>query len=227
MESMKFSTVRAVAFDKDGTLHDTEKVFLEAWKRAAEDLNVPDIARTVRDCTGVNLPDTAVYWGKKYPDIPFETYLARRQYHFNEIVRDGVPVKAGAVELLTYLTEHGYAIGLATSTPYATTMEHLERTDMARFFAPHAIVTGDMVKRGKPHPEIFLTAAARLGADPAACIGVEDSNNGIRSVYAAGMRAVFVPDLTPLDQDVQSMIWKTCESLTDLIPLLEEQMKDR
>ena len=72
MEHMEFLPVRAIIFDKDGTLHDTEKVFLEAWRRAAEDLDVPDIERTVRDCTGVNLPDTAVYWGKKYPKIPFE-----------------------------------------------------------------------------------------------------------------------------------------------------------
>lgn len=214
--------IRAIIFDKDGTLHDTEKVFLKAWKRAAEDLDVPDIERTVRDCTGVNLPDTAVYWAKKYPHIPFETYLARRQYHFDEIVRDGVPVKEGAVELLTYLQEKGYGIGLATSTPYAITMEHLRRTRMVDFFSPHAIVTGDMVRRGKPHPESFLTAAARLGVEPADCIGVEDSNNGIRAVSAAGMRAVFIPDLTPPAEDTQSLIWRTCGQLTDLIPLLTD-----
>ena len=220
MAHMRFPAVKAIIFDKDGTLHDTEKVFLEAWKRAAEDLSVPDIESTVRDCTGVNLPDTAVYWGRKYPDIPFETYLARRQYHFNEIVRDGVPVKAGAVELLTYLTERGYPVGLATSTPYETTMEHLRRTDMARFFAPDAMITGDMVKRGKPHPEIFLTAASRLGVPPAACLGVEDSNNGIRAVHAAGMRAVFVPDLTPPTAEVEELIWRVCGGLLDLIPIL-------
>ena len=104
---MSHLPIKAVIFDKDGTLHDTEKVFLAAWKRAAEDLDIPDIENTVRDCTGVNLPDTAVYWAKKYPDVPFEVYLARRQYHFDEIVRDGVPVKAGAMELLTYLREGG------------------------------------------------------------------------------------------------------------------------
>ena len=217
------STVTTIIFDKDGTLHDTETVFHEAWHRAAEDLKVPDIGATVRDCTGVNLPDTAVYWAKKYPDIPFETYLARRQYYFNEIVKDGIPVKEGAIELLTYLTDHGYRIGLATSTPRATTLDHLDRTDMARFFAPEAIITGDMVKRGKPHPESFLMAAERLDSRPAHCVGVEDSNNGIRAVYAAGMRPVMVPDLTPPAEDVKGMIWRTCCSLTHLIPVLNEE----
>lgn len=217
------ASVTTIIFDKDGTLHDTEKVFLEAWHRAAEDLKVPDIAATVRDCTGVNLPDTAVYWAKKYPDIPFDTYLARRQYYFNEIVKDGIPVKEGAVELLTYLTDRGYCIGLATSTPYATTMEHLDRTDMVRFFTPEAIITGDMVKRGKPHPEGFLLAAERLGSHPAHCIGVEDSNNGIRAVHAAGMRPVMVPDLTPPAEDVKALIWRSCGELLDLIRILERE----
>lgn len=213
--------MQAVIFDKDGTLHDTEKVFLQAWRLAAEDLDVPDIEATVRDCTGVNLPDTAVYWANKYPQIRFDTYLARRDYHFNEIVRDGVPIKEGSVELLTYLQERGYPVGMATSTPYRTVMEHLERTDMTRFFLPDAIITGDMVRRGKPDPEIFLLAASRLGMVPGDCVGVEDSNNGIRAVLAAGMRAVFVPDLTPPAEDVRGRIWRVCGSLTDLIPLIE------
>ena len=213
--------MQAVIFDKDGTLHDTEKVFLKAWRLAAEDLDVPDIEATVRDCTGVNLPDTAVYWAKKYPHIRFDAYLARRDYHFNEIVREGVPIKEGAVELLTYLQERGYPVGMATSTPYRTVMEHLERTDMIRFFLPDAIITGDMVRWGKPDPEIFLLAASRLGIAPGDCVGVEDPNNGIRAVLAAGMRAVFVPDLTPPAEDVMGRIWRVCGSLTELIPLLE------
>ena len=220
MSNQSIQSIKAVIFDKDGTLHDTEKVFLKAWRMAAEELHIPDIENTVRDCTGVNLPDTAVYWAKKYPDMPFEAYLARRQYYFNEIIRDGVPVKAGAVELLTYLTTHGYGVGLATSTPYATTMEHLDRTNMTRFFSPEAIVTGDMVTRGKPHPEIFLKAAARLGVDPAHCVGVEDSLNGIRAVHAAGMQAVMVPDLTPPTAEVEGLIWRVCGGLLDLIPIL-------
>ena len=99
-------------------------------------------------------------------------------------------------------------------------MEHLRRTDMVRFFAPDAIVTGDRVRRGKPHPECFLTAAARLGVAPAHCVGVEDSNNGIRAVYGAGMRAVMVPDLTPPTAEVEGLIWRVCGGLLDLIPIL-------
>lgn len=219
---MANTPIKAIIFDKDGTLHDTEKVFLKAWKAAALDCGgIPDIEDTVRDCTGVNLKDTAVYWAKKYPHIPFEVFLSHRQKHFNAIIADGVPVKEGALALLTYLRDHGYKVAMATSTPYATVMEHLENTDMMQYF--DAIVTGDMVQRGKPDPEIYLLAAERLGVDPVACVGVEDSPNGVRSIHSAGMRAVMIPDMVQPSPEVEALLWKRCDCLSDIIPLLEAE----
>ncbi len=215
--------IKAIIFDKDGTLHDTEKVFAEAWHLAAEELGVPDIAATLHDCTGMNLADIETYWTAKYPDIPFSRYLPRRQYHFNRILEAGVPVKPGARELLTYLREHGYRVGLATSTGLADAMEHLRRTDMVTYFDEGGIITGDMVRDGKPAPEIYLLAAARLGVDPSECIGVEDSNNGVRSIHAAGMRAVMIPDTVPPAPEVESLIWQRPANLLGIIPLLERE----
>lgn len=218
---MENSVIKAVIFDKDGTLHDTEKVFLKAWKMAADDCGgIPDIEDTIRDCTGVTLPDTAVYWEKKYPHIPFEEFLAHRSVHFNDIIKDGVPVKDGAVELLTYLKAKGYKIAMATSTPYATVVKHLENTDMAKYF--DTVVTGDMVTHGKPAPDIFLMAAERLGVAPENCIGVEDSPNGVRAICAAGMRAVMIPDLVKPTAEIEGLLWKKCGGLGEIIPILEE-----
>ena len=216
---MTNQSIKAIIFDKDGTLHDTEKVYLEAWTLAAKELNVPDIESTVRDCTGTTIPWIAEYWAKKYPDIPFEDYLPRRQHHYFRILEDGVPVKTGAIELLTYLKAQGYRIGMATSTPWDTVKDHLERTDMMGYF--DTIVTGDMIEHGKPAPDIYLLAAERLGVDPAECIGVEDSLSGVRAVCAAGMRAVMVPDLIPPTEEIENMLWKKCEGLDKLIPILE------
>lgn len=213
--------IKAIIFDKDGTLHDTEKVYLQAWKAAAEEFNVPDIENTVRDCTGTNIPFIAQYWAKKYPDVPFEDYLPRRQHYYFGILEQGIPVKEGAYELLTYLRAHGYKVGMATSTPWDTVKEHLERTDMMGYF--DTIVTGDMIERGKPAPDIYLLAAERLGVDPADCIGVEDSPNGVRSVYAAGMRAVMIPDMVEPSAEVEEMLWRKLGEIKDLIPLLEAQ----
>jgi HAD superfamily hydrolase (TIGR01509 family) len=211
--------IKAIIFDKDGTLHDTEKVYMQAWKAAAAEFNVPDIENTVRDCTGTNIPFIAEYWAKKYPDVPFEDYLPRRQFYYFGILEQGIPVKEGAYELLTYLRAHGYKVGMATSTPWDTVKEHLERTDMMGYF--DTIVTGDMIEHGKPAPDIYLLAAQRLGVDPTDCVGVEDSPNGVRSIHAAGMKAVMIPDMVEPTLEVEALVWRQLNELSELIPLLE------
>lgn len=214
--------IKAVIFDKDGTLHDTEKLFHIAWKLAAEELNVPDIDATVRACTGRALSGIAVYWADKYPDIPFEDYLPRRQKHFHAMVSKDVPVKDGAMELLAYLKEHGYKVALATSSPYDEAVDHLKRTDMYPYF--DAVVGGDMIKNGKPAPDIYLLAAEKLGVAPENCVGVEDSINGILSIHAAGMRPVMVPDLIEPTPEIEKLLWAKCDVLTDIIAELEKEV---
>ena len=211
--------IKAIIFDKDGTLHDTEKVYEQAWMLAAAELNVPDMETTIRDCTGTTIPWIAAYWAEKYPTIPFEEYLPRRQLHYFRLLEQGIPVKEGAYEVLDYLKAHGYRIGMATSTPWDTVKEHLERTDMLSYF--DTVVTGDMIRNGKPAPDIYLLAAERLGVDPADCIGVEDSLNGVRAVAAAGMRAVMIPDLIPPTPEVEDLLWRRVDTLPELISVLE------
>ncbi len=215
--------IQAVIFDKDGTLHDTEQVFARAWRLAAEELSVPDIETTIIQCTGMNIPGIALYWAEKYPTIPFSEYLPRRQYHFNRIIADGIPLKDGARELLSYLRKQGYRVGMATSTGFAEAMDHLSRADMVDLFDEGAIITGDMVAYGKPAPDIYLLAAERLGVDPAHCLGVEDSSNGVRSIHAAGMRAVMIPDIVFPTPEVESLIWKRCSALGELYAILESE----
>ena len=218
------SFIKAFIFDKDGTLHDTEKVYRKAWKAAAEELNVPDIEQTVVDCTGTTIPWIAEYWAKKYPDIPFEDYLPRRQHHYFSILESGIPVKEGAHEALAYLKAHGYKVGMATSTPWETVREHLERTGMTEYF--DTIVTGDMIEHGKPAPDIYLLAAERLGVEPSECIGVEDSLSGVRAIHAAGMRAVMIPDLIEPTAEVEALVWRRLGEISELAALCEEQGAD-
>ncbi len=215
--------IKAIIFDKDGTLHDTEKVFCEAWHLAAEELHVPDIASTLRDCTGMTIPAIAAYWAEKYPSISFDDYLPRRQYHFNRIIADGIPVKEGAREVLEYLVAHGYRVGMATSTGFDAAMEHLMRTDMLKYFDRDAVITGDMVPNGKPAPDIFLLAARRLGVSVADCIGVEDSVNGVRAIHAAGMRPVMIPDIVSPTPEAEALVWRRLAHISELIAILEAE----
>lgn len=215
--------IRAVIFDKDGTLHDTERLFGIAWRRAAEDMAVPDIETTLRDCTGRALPGIATYWAEKYPTIPFDEYLPLRQRYFHALLADAVPIKPGAMALLDYLRAHDYRLAVATSTPYDEAMDHLIRSDMAGYF--DAVVGGDMIEHGKPAPDIYLLAAEKLGIAPAECIGVEDSINGILAVHAAGMRPLMVPDLIEPTAEIEPLLWKKCARLDELIDILESKAK--
>ena len=90
------SPIKAIIFDKDGTLHDTEKVYMQAWKAAAEEFGgIPDIEDTVRDCTGTSIPFIAEYWAKKYPHIPFEDYLPAVSITISVFWRRGSPSRRG------------------------------------------------------------------------------------------------------------------------------------
>ena len=97
---------------------------------------------------------------------------------------------------------------------------------MIKYFDKDAIITGDMVEHGKPAPDIYLLAAARLGVDPADCIGVEDSNNGVRAIFAAGMRPVMIPDVVKPAPDVAALAWRQLSALSELIPLLEAESRE-
>ena len=219
--------IKAIIFDKDGTLHDTEKLFFKAWHLAAEELGVPDMDTTAHDCTGRPLQGIARYWEEKYGGtdvVGFDVYLPVRQKYFNRLIAEEIPLKAGAIELLAALRERGYKIGLATSSPWDDTADHLTRSGMASLF--DAVVTGDMVREGKPHPDMYLLAAAKLGVDPAECVGVEDSLNGVESILAAGMRAIMVPDMIEPTPEFEARLWARCDTLADILPLVETHRND-
>ena len=104
-------------------------------------------------------------------------------------------------------------MALATSTHRVRTDRRLELSGLAQYF--QATVTGNEVSHGKPHPEMYLTACGKLKADPARCLAVEDSRNGVLSAHAASMTVFMVPDLIPPTEDLQA-IARQFESLSDI-----------
>ena len=90
-------------------------------------------------------------------------------------------------------------------------MRHLTDAGLAELF--DVIITGDMVARSKPEPDIYLTAAKALGADPACCIGVEDSHNGVRSAHAAGMQVAMVIDQMPATEEIAKLCWRVFDDM--------------
>ena len=123
-------------------------------------------------------------------------------------------VKAGVAELLDYLDEAGIPRAVATSSGHPTVKRTLGPVGLLDRF--QTIVAAGDYARGKPNPDPFLTAAARLGADPTGCLALEDSHNGVRAGYAAGMMTVMVPDLLEATAEMRSLCVAIGETLHDV-----------
>lgn len=212
-----------IIFDMDGVLFDTERVSCECWGEVSEAMGLGDLQEGVRGCVGLNKNDAGILMRRLYgEDFPFDefrsTVHALMKRHFLE---EGIPLKEGVVEILDYLTERGYIIGLASSTAKKSVMEHLEQAGLTHYFK--AIITGDMVEHSKPMPDIYLKACEELGVTPSHAVAIEDSPNGIWSAYRAGMKPVMVPDLIESTKEIEAMLYGKFYSLLDIIDYLEKR----
>lgn len=216
--------IKAVLFDMDGTVFDTEVIYRRCWFRAAKDVGFDeDINSFLRSVCGLNLTDMKAFFDRTYgTQTSFEVLWDRWLACIDEEMALGVmPFKIGAPEILFDLKRKGIKIALATSSGSQTVARYLKMAGIEGVF--DAIMTGDQVTHSKPHPEIFLKAAEQLGVLPVHCVVVEDSPNGIRAGHAADMKTVMVPDLHPCTKELESLLWHCCDTLTELTPLIEKE----
>ncbi|MDE5907266.1 MAG: HAD family phosphatase [Lachnospiraceae bacterium] len=215
--------VQTIVFDMDGTLIDSEAMILEAWKEIATQNGIADIEQTLIKCIGITSKETRAVFCQTYgDDFPYEMYsqMASALYRA-EIEKNGLPVKPGVYELFDYLKENHYRIGLASSTREEVVRREMESIGLLDAF--EVIVGGDMVTHSKPHPEIYLKSCELLGMAPCDCYAVEDSPNGIRSAYHAGMKVLMVPDLLPPDEEIRRLLFKECKNLLEVRQFLMEK----
>ncbi len=195
----------AVIFDMDGLMLDTEPLAARAWIEAAQALGIA-FDRTINDrLVGRSFTDCRTIIAEHHgADYPVDTLMQAWHGAYDDIVRrEGIAFKPGLLELLGWLEAAAIPKAVATSTRRARAQAKLEQTGvLARF---EALVGGDEVARGKPAPDIFLEAAARLAVAPAACVVLEDSEPGVRGALAAGMVPVMVPDLLPPSASLQAI----------------------
>ncbi|MCQ2418118.1 MAG: HAD family phosphatase [Oscillospiraceae bacterium] len=197
--------MKAVVFDMDGVIFDTETAVIKAWQSVAEKYGIPDIESYCIACLGVNETCAKAYFNEKYENkFSYEALRSEKTALVRQAFAEGaIDRKEGAEHILRELRAHGYGIALASSTKEEAVREELTLAGLIRYF--DVIVTGDMAAHSKPAPDIFLLACEKLGVPPREAYGIEDSFNGIRSSHAAGLYTIMVPDILQPDAEIASL----------------------
>ncbi len=214
--------VESVIFDMDGLMFDTERIAVETWRKLSVELGYPKLDGLIYTCFGTNYEFKRTYFAEVLgKDFPYDYFVEReREVTGGYLKENGIPLKKGLVELLDFLDESGIKKAVATSTPAKSALVTIERSGLLHRF--DAIVTGDAVEKSKPEPDIFLTACEKAGANPVNSIGLEDSYNGIRAIYAAGMKPIMIPDMVKPDEEISALCYKITDSLFDVIKIIKE-----
>lgn len=207
----------------DGLLLDSERLVQRSWYEAGDLMGYPGIGEHIYHTLGLNRKARNDYFNHTFgADFPLEEFNQKTHDIFFRIVGDtGLPLKAGAKELLTYAKQHGFKIAVATSSGKNYAIKELTDAGIWSFF--DGGIFGDMVENTKPHPEIYRKACESIGTNPCDCLALEDAPAGIRSAHAAGLKVIVIPDLVQPDEEILSLTYKKLDTLHDVIPLLKEE----
>jgi HAD superfamily hydrolase (TIGR01509 family) len=214
--------VKAVIFDMDGLLVDTEAVVFRAMQRAASGIGGEMPFSTFQRMVGLQHAASDVILMEHFGEgFDLAAWSAVVSAHFQEELAAGIALKTGAVEILDALDAAGLPRAIATSSGMAAVRQSLGPHSLVDRF--DALVTREVQTRGKPHPEPFLKAAEALGVAPEDCLALEDSHNGVRAAAAAGMMTVMVPDMLDATEEMRTLTVRIARDLHEVRDLLEAQ----
>lgn len=204
---------KTIIFDMDGVIFDTERLILSCWQIEAAKYDIPNIEDTFKKCIGTNVDTTRQILFDTYgKDFPYDKFRPEyRDLFYQKIEKDGLPVKHGAREILSFLKVNGYRTGLASSTRREVVEQELTDAGLRNFF--EVLVGGDMVKKSKPEPDIYWKACELMRVKPEETYAIEDSKNGVISAKTAGLKVLHVPDIIEPDEEMTEMADEIFEDL--------------
>ncbi|MGN1106485.1 MAG: HAD family hydrolase [Huintestinicola sp.] len=209
---------QGIIFDMDGLMIDSERIINSAVVRAGREMGLTGIEEVSLRTIGTSNLRTREIYASVYGEIDFDRLMDLKHRYIDEIIGDnGFPPKEGICEILEYVTKKGYITAVGSSTREWAVKEFLGKIGVLKYF--DIFVCGDMGLRSKPFPDIFLACAEKMGVSPCDCFVLEDSPNGIRAAYAAGMKPVMIPDMIPPDEDIISMLYALKGSLMEAMEL--------
>jgi beta-phosphoglucomutase-like phosphatase (HAD superfamily) len=219
---MKLSNFpKAILFDMDGLMLDSEPIYHAAWHRAALDLGYAiDEERYLALVGHSNDEADRLMLDMLGADFPLERFkLAWNQHWHQHVAQQGIARKAGIDALLDFVDQAKLVKAVGTSCDRNKAHISLEAAHLYHRF--ETIITVDHAGGiGKPAPDIFQLAAQTLGVDPADCLVLEDSNAGVQAAIAAGIPVIMVPDLQTPSETSQTQALGIVSSLTDVLTLL-------
>lgn len=194
MGKLSWSTIKAIIFDMDGLMIDTEKLYQIFWEKALQHYNYQpskqlllDLRSLSRDLAAKLLQD---HFGK---DLDYHQIRNKRVELMNGYIDEhGVEKKQGLDELLAFLQQKKLLLAVATATDMERTKQYLTQLKIRDHF--QVVVCGPMVAHGKPAPDIYEKAVNMLGVLPEECIALEDSPNGAKAAFTAGCNVIAVPE---------------------------------
>lgn len=207
---------KAVIFDMDGVIFDTEKVYLDIWIEVFEKYGYKMTKELYVNVMGTGRKNVIKTFLENFgDDLPIEKmYEEKDNQLFYIIENQGIPLKEGVKELFSMLKEKDYKIALATSAKKERVEKQIKDKWLKESF--DAIVCGDDVEKGKPSPDIFLKAAKEIDVEPENCFVVEDSPAGIKAAFSGGMKGIHVEDLKVADEEILKYCQKNFKNLQEI-----------
>lgn len=213
--------IKAIIFDMDGLMIDSERVTFECYQERLKDMNLTMDEEFYKTLLGK--PIKGIY--QRFYDVygnafPIQNVIQDvHQLMAERFETEGVPVKKGLVELLHYLKDNNYKTIVATSSNRDRVDKILSQAKITEFFDDS--ICGDEVTKGKPNPEVFLKSCQKLGVNVDEAIVLEDSEAGIQASYDANIKVICIPDMKYPEKQYEEKTFKILKDLTEVTVYLK------
>lgn len=215
-----------IIFDMDGTLIDTEKLYRKYWPMAFKDCGYELSDERALMLRSLGRPFAPELFKKWYgPEFDYNKVRNRRKEYIEDYVnKNGIELRPGVIDLLDFLDKEGITTAIATATDEERTSKYLKMVGLEGRFKK--IICATMVEHGKPAPDIYNYASSCLSVEKENIFAVEDAPNGVKSAYSAGLKVIYVPDQTPVDDDIRDLIFAEVPRIDGIIDIVKKYREE-